>query len=284
MIRPVSLGVVLLLSSACATSSSITRAERLQLKANANTEYDAKQFAQCAATYVKLGEHYSAACCFSLAGDKDAAFAQLAVAEQDRQPVEVAWPEKDGDLEALRADPRWATFMTEYPKRLANRSSKDNRELTTLFEADQGDRQGNIDWKVVGPRDLEREKRVDEILSANGAKTADDFWHAAMVFQHGATVAHIEKARSLALEAVKRDPDHDSARWLAAAALDRKLMYEGKPQKFGTQYKRADDSSPWKLWQVDPSTTDEERIAWNVPTLEQAKAREAQMNAAPAPK
>ncbi len=57
------------------------------------------------------------------------------------------------------------------------------------------------------------------------------------------------------------------SRWLAAAALDRWLMYQGKPQKYGTQF--VADSTRWRLWDVDPSTTDAEHAANHVPSLQE---------------
>jgi hypothetical protein len=136
-----------------------------------------------------------------------------------------------------------------------------------------------IDWAAVTPRDQARRRRVDAIVAAGQAKVADDYYHAAMVYQHGDTPDDAGRAHDLALAAVKLDPGHDTARWLAAASLDRQLMYQGKPQRYGTQYKRLD--GVWTLWDVDPTVTDDERAAWNVPPLASALARAAAMNAAP---
>jgi len=113
-------------------------------------------------------------------------------------------------------------------------------------------------------------------VAAGGAKVADDYYHAAMVFQHGRTPAEIQHAYDLAMKAVALEPNHKSARWLAAAAEDRKLMYEKKPQKWGTQFIKRDGK--WIVWDVDPSITDEERAQWNVPPLSQARARAEAMN------
>src|SRR5205814_2837548 len=99
---------------------------------------------------------------------------------------------------------------------------------------------------------------------------------AAMVLQHGKGIEDFGKAHELALRAVQLRPGYDSARWLAAAALDRKLMNEGRPQKYGTQYRKV--SGRWELYDFDPSTTDEERALWKVPPLNQAMRRAAEMN------
>jgi hypothetical protein len=92
-----------------------------------------------------------------------------------------------------------------------------------------------------------------------------------MVFQHGTTVDDYWQAHELALKAAEMG--YRKARWLAAAAYDRWLMHQGQPQKYGTQYRA--EAGAWTLWKVDPSTTDEERARWDVPTLEEAKRRAA---------
>ena len=71
------------------------------------------------------------------------------------------------------------------------------------------------------------------------------------------------------------------ARWLAAATYDRWQMYQGKPQKYGTNY--VYDGRRDRLWDVDPQTTDEERAAWDVPPLAEQlrKAEEASRHQTP---
>ncbi len=157
----------------------------------------------------------------------------------------------------------------------------DNPELTRLYEGDQADRvvgpNGTQDWAAVEKRDGERRARVAAIVAAGGARSAADHFHAAMVYQHGSTVADFEEAHRLALRAAELDPAHESARWLAAAAKDRSLMNQGKPQLYGTQFKLVEDK--WVLWEVDPAVTDEERAKWDVPPLAEARARAEKLNA-----
>lgn len=52
-------------------------------------------------------------------------------------------------------------------------------------------------------------------------------------------------------------------------------MDQGRPQKYGTQYIAIADE--WKLYSVDPATTDAERAAWNVPSLSEALAQAVSM-------
>jgi hypothetical protein len=83
---------------------------------------------------------------------------------------------------------------------------------------------------------------------------------------------HMRSVQDLAHAAAERGEAR--VRWLTVAAYDRWLMYQGKPQKYGAQY--VADGVQHRLWDVDPSTTDTERAAWNVPPLaEQLRKKEA---------
>ena len=155
-----------------------------------------------------------------------------------------------------------------------------NPELARLYQEDQGDRAGTLkdtDWAAVEKRDAERRQRVLEIMEKGGARQAADYYHAAMVFQHSVKPEDHDHAHAWCLEALKLDPGHAKARWLAAASKDRALMWRGQPQLYGTQFKKVDGK--WILWEVDPSITDEERAKWGVPPLSVAKERVEKLNA-----
>jgi hypothetical protein len=271
---------------AAATAATATgpsrpsRVERQAFEAQATDAYDRKDFAACAQLFDRAHDPYSAACCHAQAAALDAAFAALdrAIADgmHDRRP------EADTDLDPLHGDPRWQAALDRLAAKTAEHRATLNPELTQLFDDDQGDRNAktyeSIDWSKVAPRDEARRKRVDEIIAAGGAHAADDYYHAAMVYQHGNAADEIQRAHDLAAKAVELDPAHDAARWLAAAAEDRKLMYEYKPQKWGTQYKKVDGK--WIVWPVDPAITDAQRAEWDAPPLAHAYAHAAAMNAA----
>lgn len=146
-----------------------------------------------------------------------------------------------------------------------------NGELHRLFLADQGDRsRGLADLPPdLEDRDLERVQRVREMWLGGALQDAEDWFMAAVVLQHGDVAADYRQAHEFALEAAKRG--HPAGRWMAAAAYDRWLMHQGKPQRFGTQYLVEGDRS--FLWEVDPATTDDERAAWGVPLLAELIAR-----------
>jgi hypothetical protein len=128
-------------------------------------------------------------------------------------------------------------------------------------------------------RDLQRRRRVMEVAEANELQSAEDYFHAAWIMNHGDTPEDAQNAHTLARRS--SELGHRPARWLAAASYDRWQMYQGKPQKYGTNYTY--DGKKDRLWDVDPSTTDEERAAWDVPPLAEQlhKAEEANRHKVP---
>jgi hypothetical protein len=100
-------------------------------------------------------------------------------------------------------------------------------------------------------------------------KEPEDYYQAAWILNHGESVAEIWQAHTLAKEAVTRGLRR--ARWLAAATYDRWLMYQGQPQKYGTQI--VPDGTRQRVWDVEPATSDAERAEWDVPTLAEMERR-----------
>ncbi len=150
-----------------------------------------------------------------------------------------------------------------------------NEELHTIYTQDQADRKGKINIGHMQEHDRIRRQRVEELLTAGSIQTAEDYFHAAMVFQHGEQLDDYWKAHELALKAAELG--HGTGRWLAAASYDRWLMQQGKPQKYGTQYTRQ-NSDLFTLYEIDPTTTDAERAEWNVPSLAEAQQQTAEIN------
>lgn len=157
-----------------------------------------------------------------------------------------------------------------------------NLELRKLKDQDQAPRLGNtdaIDWKTLSVQDAQRRKQVVAILADGGARTSEDYYNAALIYQHGDTAEEIELAYSLATLAVKLDPDNGPAKWLTAAAWDRIMMRLGKPQWYGTQYVRPKGADHWQLYTIDEkAVTDDDRKSLGVPSLAQAKAHVTDMH------
>jgi len=147
-------------------------------------------------------------------------------------------------------------------------------ELQDLFRADRNERTnhpeyGTPEYQLLRERDAQRRTRLQSIIESGGLKEPEDYYHAAWLLNHGESIEEIWQAHVLAMEAVKLG--FGRARWLAAAAYDRWLMYQGKPQKYGTQI--VPDGKRQRVWDVEPATTDDERAEWDVPTLAEMKRR-----------
>lgn len=294
------LGVALGAALGCAGQRSATRSQPAasaypaapsptarELSARASAAYNRKAYLECAQLWDEAAPRarhrdpllsVSAACCWALGGNADRAFASLDRALQQgyHRPEGL----EDGDLASLRGDPRWPAVRARVQQNRDEYMRTANAELLRLYDEDQADRQGDaakIDWKKVTPRDQARQARVRVLVDRGDARVSADFYHAAMIFQHAHEVELIAFAHQLALRSVALDSDNLEARWLAAATEDRRLMRQGKPQRYGTQKVRADGR--WTLYSVDPTVTDDERDEWCVPPLAAAQSEVEQLNA-----
>lgn len=128
--------------------------------------------------------------------------------------------------------------------------SDDNAEISALFAADQSVRE-NIKPEQFKDRafvtqmianDRARRDRAHALLEEGKLKTADDFYRAAFIFQHGNTANDYLLAHSLALAATARG--NKDAPWIAAATLDRYLQTIGQKQIYGTQYLNSRETGP----------------------------------------
>ncbi|MFZ0427733.1 MAG: hypothetical protein WAO20_06425 [Acidobacteriota bacterium] len=154
---------------------------------------------------------------------------------------------------------------------------RDNEELIGLYRQDQADRGSGMatDWRTVQPRDQARRERVKDLYEHGRLHTGADFYNAAMILQHGETPEDYLLAHEFCVVAVGKGEER--ARWLAAASEDRFLMAIGRAQRFGTQF-RSEDDGVVRLYRVGSGVTDGLRRELDVPSLEEAKAREAQFN------
>lgn len=154
-----------------------------------------------------------------------------------------------------------------------------SQELAKLYEEDQADRESvagrTQDWEAISIRDERREARVKALLAAGPLDNGAAYYHAAMVLQHATTPDDYLLAHDLCVIAIARG--ESKAKWLAAASLDRFLMSIGRPQRFGTQYHSSRSFKPPRLYPVDPGVSDVLRQELDVPTLDAAKKKEADM-------
>jgi hypothetical protein len=156
-----------------------------------------------------------------------------------------------------------------------------NKDLYELFLEDQ---KGFSDsWKnsssvvssVSEKSRLHRVSLVESILNTKKNElVAIDYYHAAMLYLHGVTLLNISKAIDLASKSIELG--EEKSKWLFAAATDKYLLVKKAPfQKYGTQYINVD--GVFKLYPIDPNTTDAVRAEFNVPSLDILRKKEVEL-------
>ncbi len=146
---------------------------------------------------------------------------------------------------------------------------KMNQELKKIFDQDQQEclnqpADNTPEHKALRMRIQARMAKTQFIVESGAMLSGEDWFHACIIFLHGDCIKDFWQAYQYGLKSVELN--HTAARKYAAAAYDRWLMYQGKPQKYGLQY--VPDGTRIRLWDVDPKTSDAERAQWDVPPLE----------------
>jgi len=225
--------------------------------------------------------YFGAAAATGLKGDKKGAIAYLDTAAKKGWSDLGAWQMMVGSFSV--GDDPVIKLASDLVKKNSASIAPDpkvvNPELHEIFLADQKERADLIasgDVEKISTEtgmnllrhDSLRRQQTYSLIAHNSLKTALDFYEAALVLQHGNDTADFLTAHQLALSAIKLG--NEDAKWLAAATLDRYLVRQRKPQKYGTQSFTNKKTGKRELYPVDPSVTDEERAKWNVPPLANA--------------
>lgn len=249
------------------------------LKTKARDMYKKKYFYESALAYIEALKidstepniYYGAACSFALSGKKEEAF-QYLFSSLNHGFKDCEWLEKDKDLISLYNDSNWNTVKEKCKSNFTNYLKTINNELYGLYKQDQLSRSkgtDKIDWIELAKNDSIRRKRVIELFQEGKIIAADDYYHAALIFQHGIDTNDILKAYLLAEKAVELKSSYITAKWLMAATKDRYLMYKGLPQWYGTQFQLKEGK--WILYPVDSNAvTDKDRKKLGVPSLDEA--------------
>lgn len=150
---------------------------------------------------------------------------------------------------------------------MSARDLPDNALLEDLFVADQTDRM-TPPKEPIEERDARRRSLVEVELDGGRARTAKDYYHAAMIFQHGTCLSDWDKAQELTARSIALGPSKESL-WLYAATVDRGLVMRNRRQRFGTQYRPEvkDGVEVLVLFPLDRRTSDRTRKAYFVPPL-----------------
>lgn len=159
-------------------------------------------------------------------------------------------------------------------------SAPPSQRLERLFdelEQELGERKlGSGDGEAWQVRQKERIAKVREMIAAHEVVSARDHLFAAVILTETDLDEDLATARELALKSAELGEPKGFR--VAAEAVDKQLVKRGAPQKYGTQYLYEPVLRGWRLYPVDPATSDAERQAMGVEPLEQLRAREKQLN------
>lgn len=154
-----------------------------------------------------------------------------------------------------------------------------------LYNEDQNDRKENLyhtNSDLAKERDASRLERIIEAVKNKELKTLADYFHAAMILQLGDKTKHYklayELAKKAAEEGYRSQEGEADPLWLCAATKDRFLMSQGKPQLYGTQFRKDSADGDWYFYKVDPSITDEERARFHVPPIDESRKKVEELN------
>jgi len=111
----------------------------------------------------------------------------------------------------------------------------DIAELCELTRDDQADRSKQpIDWAVVTVRDRTRREAVNALVRSRPLRTSGDYFHAALVMQHGETWEDYAAAHILSMRGLQLAPTDQNLQRMVAASWDRMMHRMGHKQWFGT--------------------------------------------------
>jgi hypothetical protein len=242
---------------------------------DAAAAYRSKNFPECARIFAAAtrtepghppGPAFGASRCHAATGELALAshYLDLALTRGFRQCGLLASDTALAPLHPLQDWPRFVARCESTEKRFYEGL---NAEVFAAFLGDQSDRAADeADPNAIMGRDAARRRIVQLALASHSLRTADDYFYAGMIMQHGSTVEEIALARDLSKRAGELDRSQGQALWLYAASTDRLLWRTGHPQIYGTQYKKVDGK--WTLEPFDRSAvTDRERARLHVDSM-----------------
>jgi hypothetical protein len=150
--------------------------------------------------------------------------------------------------------------------------------LALLYEQDQAARQAGFadlrSFLALTLGDWQRLQKVRRMVDAQLLATAQDYYHAALLLQHGNTPEDFRRAQQLAEQAAQLGEPRGVK--LHALAEDRYLISIGQPQKYGSQFVCTPPQG-WQLQPVDPAVTDADRQQRQMPPLAEQQAKVAEL-------
>lgn len=155
--------------------------------------------------------------------------------------------------------------------------AQDNKALQEMANQDQNSRAaGNINWVKLNTEDSLRRVTLADMKKKGLVTTPKDHFNAGIILQHGQDT--LASAQAVYHFRTALAGDSTLHRWWYAAAVDRHLMRQNKPQIYGTQYV-SENRGKWKRYQIDSTqVTDAQRKYYHVETLAEQAEKERVMN------
>jgi len=151
-----------------------------------------------------------------------------------------------------------------------------------MYETLKSDIAGQEGQQAIDPklaqRHAERAAEVRKMVEAGQVKTGIDQFHAAVILVETSDLEMLKLSEQLATQASEQGVE--LAKRVAAEAIDKQLVKRRLPQRYGTQYEWVHVLRAWRLYPIDPLTTDADRKAMGVPPLAEIRQGEARLNEA----
>jgi len=156
-----------------------------------------------------------------------------------------------------------------------------SEQLVSMFEksiaAEQAEGSTSRNDAIEKRRKMDRRaERVREFVENDQLVSAQDSYRAAVLLYDSQKVEDVILAQELALRA--HDGGLEDGMRIVAHCMDRSLMMRRKPQHFGTQIVFEPVLTKWRIWDLDPATTDDERQAFGVAPLAELQNRVGYLN------
>ena len=233
------------------------------------------------------GEYFNAACSWAMAGESANAFRNLELA------TKMGWDnlaqlKTDTDLLSLHTDKRWREMVAKAESTVALAEAGQNlalkQELLTMYESDQGPRRAigpiqqrygpsspQLDslYRDMRQQDMHNESRLQQIIEQYGwpgaALVGRSGSNAAfLVIQHADLVAIQKYLPLIRKETAKGGLPKQSL----ALMEDRVLIYQNKPQIYGSQVRTDAASGKSVLYPIaDEARVDERRTQMGLEPL-----------------
>jgi len=155
-----------------------------------------------------------------------------------------------------------------------------SQSLKNMYANSLREREGGSVFDTLGDRYQANQERrlalVRQYLAEEEVQSSDDYLYAGALLSTSPYEEDLIAAQMSGLKAAEMGEDRGFR--VAAESIDRYAMHVGKPQRYGTQFYYVEVIEKWRLYPVDPRTTDAERKAMGIEPLAELLERTELLN------